>query len=89
MRLHEVGSNHRRNTRELADNIVRVWGKDDISCKEIHWLTQLSSDEHLVAKLYKGSQQYEIYGSDANEPFLNSASTFARAYSILSGLDQP
>ena len=83
MRLLEVGSNHRRNIKKLADSVVRAWEKDDINRYELAWLTQLSSDERLLAKLYKGSQKYEIYGGDGNEPLLDSAATYASAYSIL------
>ena len=83
MRLLEVGSNHRRNIKKLADSVVRAWEKDDINRFELAWLTQLSSDERLLAKLYKGSQKYEIYGGDGNEPLFDSAATYASAYSIL------
>lgn len=84
MKLLEVASNHRRNIRQLADGIVLAWEKDDINRFELAWLTQLSSDERVLAKLYRGSQKYEIYGGDGNEPFLDSAATFANAFNILS-----
>ena len=87
MRLLEVGSNHRRNIKKLADSVVRAWEKDDINKFELAWLTQLSSDERLLAKLYKGSQKYEIYGGDGNEPLLDSAATYAKAFNILSKIE--
>ena len=55
MRLLEVGSNHRQDIKKLADSVVRAWEKDDINRFELAWLTQLSSDERLLAKLYKRS----------------------------------
>ena len=84
MQLHEIYKDHRRNIKELADAIARVWEKDNICSLDIAWLNQLSTDERLLAKLLKGSQQFEIYGGDGNEPFLDSAATYALAYNILS-----
>lgn len=84
MRLHEVYKDHRRDIGSIARSIVRVWEKDKISGFEVAWLTQLSSDEHLLGKLLKGSQRFKEFGGDGNEPLLDSAATFAHAYNILS-----
>lgn len=83
MRLHEVYKDHRRDIGNIARSIVQVWEKDDINRYELAWLTQLSSDERLLAKLYKGGQKYEIYGGEGNEPLLDSAATYAEAFNIL------
>ena len=86
MRLLEVGNNHRRNIRELAQDSVRTWEKERITRWERDWLEKLSMDDPLVQKLFQQSQKFNQYGGEANEQILPAAYDFARAYNILAKL---
>lgn len=88
MRLHEVGNLQYRNVKETAQAIVHAWIHQRSNERVMAWLYQLSSDEHLLAKLLKGSRQYDIYGGDGNEPFLDSAFIHSSAFNILSKLNR-
>lgn len=84
MRLHEVHRNRVRNVNQLAQTVIRVWEKERSNELAMAWLVQLSSDERLLDKLYAGSQRFEVFGGDGNEPFLDSAADCACAFNILS-----
>lgn len=84
MRLHEVHRNPIRSVNQLAQTVIRVWEKERSNEFAMAWLVQLSSDERLLARLYKGSQRFEVFGGDGNESFLDSAADCACAFSILS-----
>jgi hypothetical protein len=84
MRLLEVSSDQISSIKELANSVVDTAKKDGLNRWELAWLIQLSSNVVLMRRLYKGSQNYNAYQQHSNDALIDTAYTFARAYSILS-----
>lgn len=87
MYLFEVTSKKRYSPIQLANAVLHIWRKNEVSTAERNWLKQLASNKQAIdglLRLVAKHRRSAVYHSE--HPFLDDAATCASAYAILSKL---
>ncbi len=84
MTLFEFTQKQRYSALSLANRIVSIWEKEQISHREMRWLQLLSTNSRIKSLLLKKARKYGYSGNYLeNHPFLDRAAQCACAYAVL------
>ena len=89
MRYHNFVDLRRSTIVGLARRIEKICSFPPISREDNNWLVSLSRNDELIGKLYSYSQQMNHRAPiQTNHQFLTDAGTCAKAYTVLSRIQQ-